>query len=109
MGAWLVITFVMPQFTSGLRPTQSLNPITDPVSTTTDASSSITSKLRPYSVVEQYKEASGRSPRKPRSAESPSDSLAPDRSPSLGSFLVLGVLTSALINRHDFSRSATNE
>jgi ABC-type transport system involved in multi-copper enzyme maturation permease subunit len=49
IGAWLVVTFVVPQFTSGLRPTSSLNPIIDPVSTS-QRFFQITSLARPFSV-----------------------------------------------------------
>lgn len=54
MGAWLVITFVVPQFTSGLRPVASLNPIVDPVSTS-QRFFQVTQHARPASIVEQYK------------------------------------------------------
>jgi ABC-2 type transport system permease protein len=58
MGAWLVVTFVIPQFTSGLRPVASLNPIVDPVSAS-QRFFQITASARPLSIVEQYKMASG--------------------------------------------------
>ncbi len=106
MGAWLVITFVIPQFTSGLRPTQSLNPITDPASTS-QTFFKITSKLRPYSVVEQYKQASGRILQ-----TAPAESLGQTIQrvlPILGLALVLALLTIRLVQHHDFSRSATSE
>jgi ABC-type transport system involved in multi-copper enzyme maturation permease subunit len=106
MGAWLVITFVIPQFTSGLRPTQSLNPITDPASTS-QTFFKITSKLQPYSVVEQYKEASGRI-LQTASAESLAQTI--QRVLPIASLaVVLALLTSRLVQRHDFSRSANSE
>ena len=106
MGAWLVITFVVPQFTSGLRPTQSLNPITDPASTS-QTFFKITSKLRPYSVVEQYKQASGRILQ-----TAPAESLGQTIQrvlPIVGLAVVLALLTIRLVQRHDFSSSANSE
>ena len=103
MGVWLVITFAVPQVTSGLRPTQSLNPITDPVSTS-QAFFRATSKARPYSVVEQYKQISGR---------------VLDTSTGGGSLTglipiaVLGVLLAAatvlLVQRHDYSTGTSSD
>jgi ABC-type transport system involved in multi-copper enzyme maturation permease subunit len=106
MGAWLVITFVIPQFTSGLRPTQSLNPITDPASTS-QAFFEITSKSRPYSVVEQYKQASA-SILQTGTAESFGQTIQRVL-PIGGLAVVLLLLTIRLVQRHDFSRSATSE
>jgi ABC-type transport system involved in multi-copper enzyme maturation permease subunit len=106
MGAWLVITFVIPQFTSGLRPTQSLNPITDPASTS-QTFFRITSELRPYSVVEQYKEASGRILR-----TAPAESVGQTVQrvlPIAGLVLLLALVTIRLVQHHDFSRSADSE
>ena len=106
MGAWLVITFVIPQFTSGLRPTQSLNPITDPASTS-QTFFKITSKLRPYSVVEQYKQASGGILQ-----TAPTESLGQTIQrvlPIAGLALVLALLTIRIVQRHDFSKSANSE
>lgn len=57
MGVWLVLTFAVPQFTSGLRPTASLNPVTSPATTST-AFFRFTAKLRALSLTEQYKHAS---------------------------------------------------
>ncbi len=106
MGGWLVITFVIPQFTSGLRPTQSLNPITDPAGTS-QAFFRITSKLRPYSVVEQYKEAGGRI-LQTATAESVGATIQ-RIVPIAVLVLVLAVLTVRLVQGHNFSRSANSE
>jgi ABC-type transport system involved in multi-copper enzyme maturation permease subunit len=106
LGAWLVITFVLPQFTSGLRPTQSLNPTTDPISTS-QTFFKVTAHARSYSPVEQYKAASGRilniSPGEPTS-----ETLA-RVAPILGAVVVLSLLALHLVQRHDFSRGATDE
>ncbi len=106
MGAWLVITFVIPQFTSGLRPTQSLNPITDPASTS-QTFFKITSKFRPYSIVEQYKQASGQILHT-ATAESFGHTIQRIL-PITGLAVVLVLLTVRLVQRHDFSRSANSE
>ena len=106
MGAWLVITFVIPQFTSGLRPTQSLNPITDPASTS-QTFFKVTSKLRPYSVVEQYKQASGQI-LQTATAESVGQTIQRIL-PIAGLVVVLALVTVRLVQHHDFSRSANSE
>ncbi len=106
MGAWLVLTFVIPQFTSGLRPTQSLNPITDP-SSSSQTFFKVTAKLRPYSVVEQYKEASGRV-LQTATAESLDRTILRILA-IVGLVLVLALVNVRLVQRHDFSRSAVDE
>ena len=106
IGAWLVITFVIPQFTSGLRPAQSLNPITDPAGTS-QTFFKITAKLRPYSIVEQYKQASGRI-LQTANAES-LDHTITRVMPIAGAAVLLVLLIVRLVQRHDFSRSANSE
>jgi ABC-type transport system involved in multi-copper enzyme maturation permease subunit len=59
LGVWLVVTFAVPQLTSGLRPTTSLNPINDPVSTS-QAFFRFTAKTRAFSIGEQFKVVSSR-------------------------------------------------
>lgn len=102
IGVWLALTFALPQFTSGLRPSQSLNPIVDPVSTN-QALFRITSHARPYSIAEQFKEAAGRV--LATAIPEPAVDTWLRIAPLLGAFLVLGVLTWQLITRHDYSRS----
>ena len=106
MGAWLVITFAIPQFTSGLRPSQSLNPIVDPVSTS-QGFFKVTAHARAYSIAEQFKQLSGRI-LETASGESGADSMR-RLVPIVGVLIVLVVGVSALVQRHDFSRSAPNE
>lgn len=106
MGVWLVITFVIPQFTSGLRPTSSLNPITSPVGTS-QKFFKITAYARDYSVAEQYKEASGRIL---NTATSESFGQTLQRVlPIAGLVIILALSTIRLIQKHDFSRSVNNE
>jgi hypothetical protein len=106
MGTWLVITFAIPQLTSGLRPTQSLNPITDPASTS-QTFFSITSKFRPFSIVEQYKQTSG-TILQTTTAESLGQTLQ-HIAPIAGLVVVLTLITIGLVQHHDFSRSANSE
>ena len=106
MGAWLVITFVVPQFTSGLRPTASLNPILDPVSTS-QTFFKVTSKARPLSVVEQYKAASGRI-----LETGPTESIGHTiarTTPIAGLLITLVVAAALLIRHHDFSKGSSHD
>jgi ABC-type transport system involved in multi-copper enzyme maturation permease subunit len=106
LGAWLVITFAVPQFTSGLHPSASLNPIVAPVGTT-QTFFRITAALRPLSVVEQYKEASGRI-----LATAASESAwhtAGRMLPIAGLLVALALVAVVLVRRHDFSRSGNGE
>ena len=101
MGTWLVITFVIPQFTSGLRPSQSLNPIVDSISAS-QAFFKITSKARPFSLSEQSKTVSGRI-----LATSPSESFGHTIVrvlPIFGALVVLALMVARLINSHDYAR-----
>ncbi len=106
-GAWLVITFIVPQFTSGLTPSASLNPTTAPASTS-QAFFRATARVRPYSIAEQYKEASAHILATSQSTESVWHT-ALRISPIVGAVLVLTIALVVLIDRHDYSRSATNE
>ncbi len=58
LGVWLVITFALPQFTSGLLPSASLNPVVNPVGTT-QTFFRATAMARPISLSEQYKTVAG--------------------------------------------------
>lgn len=106
MGVWLVLTFAVPQLTSGLRPTTSLNPITDPVSTSQPFFTA-TAKARPFSISEQYKEASGRI-----LGTAPGESGAETTrriAPLLVSAAGLAAVTTVLVRRRDFSKGASDE
>ncbi len=106
MGVWLVVTFVVPQFTSGLRPTASLNPIIDPVSTS-QTFFRVTSRARPVSIVEQYKQVSGRV-LETASAETTRQTI--ERLAPLATLvIVLVVLLIVMVRRHDFSGTADDE
>jgi len=106
MGAWLVITFTIPQFTSGLRPTASLNPIADPVGTS-QRFFQITALARPISIAEQYKTASAQI-----LATAPSEPVLHTVMRVVPVAVVAVVLAAAvmvLVQRHDFSRSSNGE
>lgn len=104
MGAWLVITFVLPQITSGLRPTQSLNPITDPVSTS-QAFFRVTSHARSFSIVEQYKQMSGRVLETAAVTSNLTTGVA-----VLAAFaVVLAITTVVLVQRHDYSTGTSSD
>lgn len=109
MGVWLTFTFVLPQFTSGLHPVASLNPITATPSTS-QGFFQATSYLRPLSIAEQYKAASGSilHTATAGSVDSPGQTLS-QVLPLVA--LLVGCLLIAfrLVQRHDFSRSATHE
>jgi ABC-2 type transport system permease protein len=106
LGVWMVITFVVPQFTSGLRPTQSLNPIAEPIGTS-QTLFRITHEAQPLSVVEQYKSASGVILR--TSASEPLADTVHRVLPILGLAALLLALTLWLIQRHDFARTAAHD
>lgn len=106
VGVWLVVTLAVPQFTSGLHPTASLNPVSDPVSTSQPFFGA-TAKARAFSVSEQYKTASahilGTAP-----AESASGT-ARRVLPLAVSVAGLGLITTRLVRRHDYSKAASDE
>lgn len=106
MGVWLVITFVVPQFTSGLRPTQSLNPLTEPVGTS-QAFFRATQRAQPLSIVEQYKTVSGAilgTAPNPSTAETVLAIV-----PVVGAAILLTLLVLWKVQRHDYARSVSDE
>jgi len=102
VSVWLVVTFVLPQFTSGLRPTASLNPIADPVSSSL-AFFQMTARARPLSVSEVYKDVSAQilalGPGRPAST-----TLAAVV-PVVFIVLALAALVAVAAHRHDYSRA----
>ncbi len=106
MGVWLVVTFAVPQFTSGLRPSQSLNPIVDPISTS-QTFFKLTRRTRAFSITEQFKEVSTRLIRT-APAEPTTDTIIRVL-PIAAAFLVLCAIAFHLVQQHDFSRSNSGE
>lgn len=106
MGVWLVLTFALPQFTSGLHPTASLNPVVDPVSTS-QTFFRITSKARPVSVAEQYRAASAQilelTPAEPAGA------TTLRVLPIAAALGALGVAATSVVSRHDYSKGSSDE
>ena len=106
VAVWVLVTFATPQFTSGLRPVASLNPVTDPV-TTSSAFFDATSKAKPVAVNEQYKALASRilTADSPIEAGTTSLRLAP-----LAAFaLLLAAWARRLVARHDFSEEAVRD
>ena len=107
VAAGVLITFATPQFPSGLGPGASLNPVTDPGTTTNSAFFRATSKAKPISVGEQYKalssriltEGSGFAPAK----------TARQVAPIAIFTLLLAGATSLLIRRRDFSEEGARD
>jgi ABC-type transport system involved in multi-copper enzyme maturation permease subunit len=107
VAVWMLITFATPQFTSGLRPVASLNPVTDPVTVSRSPFFNATSKAEPIAVNEQYKAlstriltaGSGARPAKTAAQVAP-----------IGIFvLLLGGWANLLIRRRDFSEEAARD
>ena len=78
-----------------------------PPASTSQTFFKVTSKLRPYSVVEQYKQASGQI-LQTATAESVGQTIQRIL-PIAGLVIVLALVTVRLVQRHDFSRSANSE
>jgi len=107
VAVWVLVTFATPQFTSGLRPVASLNPVTDPVAVSRSAFFSATSRAKPIAVNEQYKALSTRILTVGSSFEpaKTATQLAP-----IGIFLLLlGGWANLLVRRHDFSAEGARD
>lgn len=101
LGVWMLLTFVVPQFTSGLRPTTSLNPVTEPVSTS-QTFFQVTAHGRPFSVSEQYKAASAQILQ--TTDPEPVARTARRVAPILGLLLLLTGLSAWLMSRQDYAQ-----
>jgi ABC-type transport system involved in multi-copper enzyme maturation permease subunit len=106
LGVWMFVTFMVPQFTSGLRPTASLNPVIDPVSTS-QRFFRVTSHFRSVSISELYRDLSAAIL---QTAPDRSGSIDSDQILSIGAFLVaLVVLTAAFVNWMDLSEHGSHD
>lgn len=106
LGAWLVVTFVVPQFTTGLRPTASLNPLSVPVGTS-QTFFDVTAHVRFLSLSEDFKSATNQI-----LGTAPAEPLAVTLglvAPLAVTALVLGIAAMVLVRRHDYSRSVGDE
>lgn len=106
MGVWLVLTFAVPQFTSGLHPTASLNPVVDPVSTS-QTFFRVTANLRPLSVAEQYRAASSQILE--LAPPEPAGTTALRILPIAGALGLLAVAATGLVNGHDYSKGSSDD
>jgi ABC-type transport system involved in multi-copper enzyme maturation permease subunit len=100
LSVWLVVTFVLPQFTSGLRPTASLNPVSDPVSNSLTFFQ-LTSRARPLSVSEMYKDASAQI-LGTAAGESVASTLG-RVAPIAVLTLAVGIVAAMSVRKHDYS------
>jgi ABC-type transport system involved in multi-copper enzyme maturation permease subunit len=106
LGIWMIVTFMVPQFTSGLRPTASLNPIVDPVSTS-QRFFQMTAYLRPVSISEQYRNMSASILQTAPDGSSPIGLV--HVLPIVALLVALALLTAALVNRLDLAEQGSND
>ena len=107
VAVWMLVTFATPQFTSGLRPVASLNPVNDPVAASSSPFFRATSKAKPASVNEQYKALSTQI-LTDGSHFTPGGTLGKVAPLAIFS-LLLGGWALRLVNRHDFSEEAVRD
>ena len=110
VAVWALITFATPQFTSGLRPVASLNPVTDPASVSHSAFFRATSRAKPLAVNEQYKALSTRLLSQGNDViRAGSGKTATQLAPILFLVLLLGGWAGRLIKRRDFSEETARD
>ncbi|WP_380168986.1 ABC transporter permease [Jannaschia sp. R86511] len=107
LAAWLVVTFAVPQLVSGLRPVESLNPLSAPA-TGTSAFFHATGLLRPLSLSEQYKGVAAHILQTTPDGAVLTPVVA-GTVPVLLAVVALAALTVVLVTRHDYSRSVSND
>ncbi|MCP9487501.1 MAG: ABC transporter permease [Gaiellaceae bacterium MAG52_C11] len=110
VAVWVLITFATPQFTSGLRPVASLNPVTNPVAASHSGFFGVTSKAKPIAVNEQYKALSTRIlSRGDDVVRAGFEKTAAELAPIVLLALLLGGWAYRLVRRHDFSEEAARD
>jgi len=107
VAVWVLITFATPQFTSGLRPVASLNPVTDPVTIKRSPFFKVTAAAKPASVSEQYKALSAQ-------ILTEGSHVKPlDTAGKLAPIAIIGLLLTAwasrLVRRHDYSEESVRD
>jgi ABC-type transport system involved in multi-copper enzyme maturation permease subunit len=106
LGIWMFVTFMVPQFTSGLRPTASLNPVVDPVGTS-QRFFEVTSHFRSISISELYRDASAGIL---QTAPERSTSASLDQVLPISALLAaLGLLTALLVSRINLAEQGSND
>jgi hypothetical protein len=97
---------MIPQFTSGLRPTASLNPVVDPVATT-QRFFDVTAHFRSLSLSELYRSLSAAVL---QTAPDSAEPVGADEIVPIGVILVLLVtMMAAFVNRLDLSEQRSHE
>ncbi len=104
VAVWVLVTFATPQFTSGLRPVASLNPVTDPATASHSAFFRATSRAKPIAVNVQYKALSSRI--LTDGADAGTGTAFAQVAPIAIFTLLLGGWANLLIRRRDFSEEA---
>jgi ABC-type transport system involved in multi-copper enzyme maturation permease subunit len=107
VAVWVLVTFATPQFTAGLRPVASLNPVTDPATVSRSTFFRITSRAKPIAVNEQYKALSTRILTEGSGAR-PAKSAA-QLAPIAFFLLLLGGWANLLVRRRDFSEETARD
>jgi ABC-type transport system involved in multi-copper enzyme maturation permease subunit len=107
VAVWVLVTFATPQFTSGLRPVASLNPVTDPVRTSQSPFFQLTSEAEPIAITVQYKALTARILTEGSSADPAR--TAGQLAPLLALVLLLTGATAVLVGRLDASEEAPRD
>ncbi len=107
VAVWVLVIFATPQFTSGLRPVASLNPVTDPASVSSSTFFKATSKAKPIAVNEQYKALSTRILTEGSSARPVK--TAAQLAPIVFFLFLVGGWANLLVQRRDFSEETARD
>lgn len=107
IAVWVLVTFATPQFTSGLRPVASLNPVIDPITPSASPFFAATSKLEPFAVTVQYKALSSRILTAGYASDAGDSTVR--LAPIAGLALILGAAATLLVRRLDVSEEAPRD
>lgn len=110
VAVWALITFATPQFTSGLRPVASLNPVTDPIAASHSGFFRATARAKPLAVNEQYKALSTRLLSQGNVVlGARSGRTAAQLAPLIVSLALLGLWARRLVRRLDVSEESARD